>query len=206
MSRQKSLQRGKLDAGGAKGVAWDASHATGGANGRECFKRETSCITGQSGENLRRAAGDGMTDGSKLKLKLWLRLLRATRARENHLREYLRRDHSTTLPRFDVMAALFRARDAMTMSDLSRLLLVSNGNVTAVVDRLESDGLVRRVPSDADRRTVHVSLTPEGRAQFEILAKGHEAEVDGLFDGLGPDGLVQLDTLLRQLDPPRTGR
>jgi DNA-binding MarR family transcriptional regulator len=83
---------------------------------------------------------------SKRRLKLWIRLLGVTRAAEGHLREHLRTRHDTTLPRFDVMAALWRRREGVTMSDLSRMLLVSNGNATAVVDRLEKDGLARRTP------------------------------------------------------------
>jgi DNA-binding MarR family transcriptional regulator len=67
-------------------------------------------------------------------------------AAEGHLREHLRVNHDTTLPRFDVMAALWRRREGVTMSELSRMLLVSNGNATAVVDRLEKDGLARRTP------------------------------------------------------------
>jgi DNA-binding MarR family transcriptional regulator len=143
-----------------------------------------------------------MTETSKQRLKLWLRLLRATRWRENHLREVLRREHGTTLPRFDVMAALSRAKEPMTMSELSRLLLVSNGNVTTVVDRLEADGLVKRVQSAADRRTVHVSLTAEGLSRFEMLARGHEAETNRLFDAITPEEISILDGLLRKLDGP----
>lgn len=147
-----------------------------------------------------------MTEGSKQRLKLWLRLLRATRTRENHLREYLRREHGTTLPRFDVMAALHRADAPMTMSELSRLLLVSNGNVTAVVDRLEADGLAQRVQSEADRRTVHVALTDEGRRQFEGLAEGHEIAVDGLFNGLSDTDARDLARLLKTIEsPPAAG-
>src|SRR4029078_11918724 len=99
-------------------------------------------------------------------------------AAEGHLREFLRVNHKTTLPRFDVMAALYRRRGSVTMSELSRLLLVSNGNATAVVDRLEQDGLVKRSASDSDRRTVYVALTKEGLRQFETLAAAHEREVN----------------------------
>ena len=81
-----------------------------------------------------------MSDLSKARLRLWVRLLRVTRGAENGLREWLRTTHNTTLPRFDVMAALYRSRDGLTMSELSRMLLVSNGNATAVVDRLEVCG------------------------------------------------------------------
>ena len=138
---------------------------------------------------------------SKRRLKTWLRLLRLTRTVEARLREHLRVDHDTTLPRFDVMAALHRRREALSMSELSRLLLVSNGNATAVVDRLEKDGLARRTPSEADRRTVHVALTPEGVAAFEAMAASHEAMLDELLAGLEPQDMDALRDILRRALP-----
>ncbi len=140
-----------------------------------------------------------MSEGSKRRLKMWIRLLGVTRASENGLREYLRVKHDTTLPRFDVMAALYRRREGVTMGELSRMLLVSNGNATAVVDRLEAEALVRRTPSEADRRTVHVALTTEGMAAFETMAEGHEAEVARLFAGLTEEDLDQLTTILKRM-------
>jgi DNA-binding MarR family transcriptional regulator len=136
---------------------------------------------------------------SKRRLKMWIRLLGVTRAAEGELREFLRVKHDTTLPRFDVMAALFRRRDGVTMSELSRMLLVSNGNATTVVDRLEADGLVRRTPSSTDRRTVHVALTPEGLVQFEGLAAEHEAEISRLFAGLSEADLDVLTDILKRM-------
>lgn len=138
---------------------------------------------------------------SKRRLKMWLRLLRLTRTVEAELRDHLRREHETTLPRFDVLAALHRRRDTMTMSELSRLLLVSNGNATAVVDRLEKDGLVRRSPAPNDRRTVHVALTPAGTAAFEAMATGHEARLDALLSGLGAGDLDAMRDILRRALP-----
>ena len=143
-----------------------------------------------------------MSDLSKRRLKMWIRLLGVTRVAESHLREFLRVGHRTTLPRFDVMAALHRRRDGVTMSELSRLLLVSNGNATAVVDRLEADGLVRRTQSDSDRRTVFVALTPEGLAQFEGLAGKHEAEVDKVFASLTGEELDLLTGILKRMGKP----
>jgi len=130
---------------------------------------------------------------------MWIRLLGVTRASESHLREYLRLDHVSTLPRFDVMAALYRRREGVTMSELSRMLLVSNGNVTAVVDRLEGDGLVRRTASESDRRTVHVALTPEGLQAFETMAAGHEAEVARLFATVSDEDLDALTAILKRM-------
>lgn len=140
-----------------------------------------------------------MSDLSKRRLKMWIRLLGVTRSAENRLREYLRVQHETTLPRFDVMAALWRRREGVTMSELSRLLLVSNGNATAVVDRLEKDGLVARRTSETDRRIVHVALTEAGLRDFEALAEGHEAEVARLFGALSEADLEALTDILKRM-------
>lgn len=145
-------------------------------------------------------AARGRADvSSKRRLKAWIRLLGVTRAAEGALREFLRVAHGTTLPRFDVMAALHRRREGVTMSQLSRMLLVSNGNATAVVDRLEQDGLVRRMPSPSDRRSVLVALTPLGTNRFEALAVEHEAEVARLFAPLSDTDLDRLTDILRRL-------
>ncbi|UFS67956.1 MarR family transcriptional regulator (plasmid) [Paracoccus denitrificans] len=140
---------------------------------------------------------------SKRRLKLWIRLLGVTRAAEGQLREFLRVRHDTTLPRFDVMAALYRRREGVTMSELSRMLLVSNGNATAVVDRLEKDGLARRTPSETDRRTVFVSLTSEGLAAFESFAADHEAEVNRIFAGLTEQDIDLLTEILKRMGGPK---
>lgn len=136
---------------------------------------------------------------SKRRLKMWIRLLGVTRVAESQLREFLRVKHTTTLPRFDVMAALYRRQGGITMSDLSRMLLVSNGNATTVVDRLETDGLVRRNQSDTDRRMVFVALTAEGLIQFEGLAAEHEREVNRLFANLTEAELDMLTDLFKRI-------
>jgi DNA-binding MarR family transcriptional regulator len=78
-------------------------------------------------------------------------------------------------------------------------LLVSNGNATAVVDRLERDGLVRRTVSEKDRRTIFAALTPAGTRQFEKLAVEHEREVNTLFDALSEPELETLTSLLKRI-------
>ena len=140
-----------------------------------------------------------MSDLSKRRLKAWIRLLGVTRSVEASLRDFLRLKHDTTLPRFDVMAALWRRREGVTMSELSRMLLVSNGNATAVVDRLEKDGFARRRPSETDRRTVFVALTDEGLTAFEGMAAGHETELDRLLSDLDEDDLEALTAIFRKV-------
>jgi DNA-binding MarR family transcriptional regulator len=143
---------------------------------------------------------------SKRRLRLWLRLLNVTRSTEAELREFLRVEHGSTLPRFDVMAALDRAGEALTMTELSRRLLVSNGNTTTIVARLELDGLVTRTASSADRRVVHVALTDAGRRHFRRLAADHEARLDSLFGDVSAADVDALDELLQRLTPGKAAR
>lgn len=131
------------------------------------------------------------------RLRTWLRLLRLVRSTENQLREFLRVNYHTTLPRFDVAAALYRCDEPMKMSDLSKMLLVSNGNATTVVDRLEQEGKAQRVASPTDKRVVLVELTAEGRDWFRDIAEAHEAEVSRIFSALDDDDLTQLRDLIR---------
>lgn len=142
------------------------------------------------------AVEDASTPLSKKRLKLWIRLLALTRGTERQLREYLRIEHNTTLPRFDVMAALWRRPEGLTMTEISRRLLVSGGNTTVVVNGLEKEGLVKRKPYPRDSRIVYVALTEKGLAEFEHIAAGHEAELDKLLDAFTE---AEIDTLAEVL-------
>ncbi|MEX0957160.1 MAG: MarR family transcriptional regulator [Rhizobiaceae bacterium] len=135
--------------------------------------------------------------GNKERLRLWIRLLRATHIVESELRDRLKREFDTTLPRFDVLAALYRERGGMLMSDLSRYLLVSNGNVTGIVDRLVSDGLIVRARREGDRRTSIVRLTEAGVTLFERMAQAHENWIAELLAGIGEDDVQHLSGMLR---------
>lgn len=144
-------------------------------------------------------AGEAPSDLSKDRLRVWLRMLKVTRMIEAELRERMRQTWDITLPRFDVMAALRRAEDGMKMSDLSGVLRVSNGNVTGIVDRLETDGLVERKSVKGDRRAMLVLLTPEGKTMFDEMAAIHEIWVDELFSPIGAQGLNTVQTRLTRI-------
>jgi len=133
---------------------------------------------------------------SKVRLRLWIRLLRVTRQLDGEIRERLRREFNATLPRFDVMAALYRAPEGMLMSEVSRFLMVSNGNVTGIVGRLVGDGLVIRAQRGDDRRTSIVRLTAKGRDRFEEMAAAHETWIDELLGGMTPEEAHELSARL----------
>jgi DNA-binding MarR family transcriptional regulator len=133
---------------------------------------------------------------SKQRLRMWIRLLRAARGIEVELRERLRKQFAITLPQFDVMAALARNETGMNMTELSRMLMVSNGNVTGIIDRLAADRLVLRQAPATDRRSYIVRLTPKGAAQFAVVAKAHEGWIDELLSGFDA---AQAEELIHQL-------
>jgi DNA-binding MarR family transcriptional regulator len=134
---------------------------------------------------------------SKQRLRLWIRILRAARAIEAEVRERLRVQFDVTLPQFDVMAALERKPNGMTMTELSRFLMVSNGNVTGIIDRLVKDKLVTREPTAEDRRALIVRLTPRGLKDFTAMAKAHQGWVDALLSDFGA---ADVDVLIQHLD------
>lgn len=134
---------------------------------------------------------------SKMRLRLWIRLLRASRLIESVARERLKSQFDATLPRFDVMAALYRKADGMLMSEISRFLMVSNGNVTGIVDRLVADGFVARSQRNGDRRTSFIRLTRKGRAAFAEMAAAHERWIDELLGGISARDAEQLSAKLK---------
>ncbi len=141
--------------------------------------------------------GGELADRSSV--RIWLRLLSCTMTIEKIVQRRLAEQFATTLPRFDVLAALERRPEGMAMGELSRALLVSNGNVTAIVRKLVEDGHVSISPLPADRRIQIARLTPAGSGHFAALSKAHHDWIDGLFAGLGPREREALYEALGQL-------
>jgi len=119
-----------------------------------------------------------------LSLKLWLRLLACSTQVETELRQRLRARFDISLARFDYLAQLHRHAGGLRMSTLSRYLMVTGGNVTALTDELEREGLVQRDNDPEDRRSWRLRMTAAGRKAFERIAHEHEQWVIELFAGV----------------------
>jgi DNA-binding MarR family transcriptional regulator len=136
-------------------------------------------------------------------LRVWLRLLACSSLVERQVRSRLREEFGITLPRFDVLAQLEAAsRDdvrGLTMSELSRRLMVTNGNLTGLIERLVQEGLVNRAASATDRRTQIVHLSAAGRRALHAMAPRHERWIDEMFEELSADDREQLYVLLGKL-------
>ena len=137
--------------------------------------------------------------GDHSALRIWLRLLTCTQLIERRVRSGLREDFATTLPRFDLMAQLERHPEGLKMSALSHLLMVTGGNVTAIVDQLEGEGLVERLDAPDDRRAFRIRLTRGGEKAFAEMARAHESWVIELLEGLSRKEHEELLKLLAKL-------
>lgn len=122
--------------------------------------------------------------GHKDELRLWLRMLTCTTLIETEIRRRLRAGFDTTLPRFDLLAQLFRSPEGLTLGELSRRMMVSNGNLTGLSSRLETEGLVERSPHATDRRATTLRLTARGRREFAVQSTAHETWIAELLGGL----------------------
>ncbi|MDI9330330.1 MAG: MarR family transcriptional regulator [Alphaproteobacteria bacterium] len=129
-------------------------------------------------------------------LRLWLRLLSCTTRIEDTIRQRLREQFGITLPRFDLMAQLERQPEGLTMGELSKRMMVTGGNITAIVDQLEGEALVQRQALPGDRRAYRVCLTAAGRSAFDRMARSHEAWVVELLSPLSERQQQQLHQLL----------
>ena len=133
---------------------------------------------------------------SKERVRLWLKILKTQSAIEQQIRNSLRNEFDTTLPRFDVMSALDRFPEGLRMTEISGLLKVSNGNVTGIVERLTQDGLALRIAVRNDRRVQRVKLTRKGKAAFKKMATAHEKWLDEILEQVSSTELQSLNGLL----------
>ena len=131
-------------------------------------------------------------DDHRTELRLWLRLLTCTTLIESEIRRRLRDEFDFTLPRFDVLAQLDKAPDGLVLGEVSKRLMVSAGNITAIAERLIQDGFITRSPSVQDRRVQIIRMTPEGRRKFRRMAKKHGDWVAEFFHDVPRPALDEL--------------
>ncbi len=142
-------------------------------------------------------SGVGASD--RMELRVWLRLITCFNLLDGAVRQSLHQNHATTLPRFDVLAQLYRTSAPMSMGELSRRLMVTNANITGLISRLARERLVDRKPSPQDRRRQMIELTAEGRRLFEAMAEDHRIWLSDMTAGLDRDEMSELFGLLGRL-------
>ncbi|MFE6968265.1 MarR family winged helix-turn-helix transcriptional regulator [Isoptericola sp. NPDC057653] len=130
-------------------------------------------------------------------------LARLTRAAElvNARTDRLAGDYGVNRGDGDVMFALRRAGEPFRLSPtaLARALLMTTGTMTGRLDRLEKRGLIVRVPSAHDRRSLDVELTPEGKRLVDEAVTTHTAGQQEAVSALSSRDRADLDRVTRKL-------
>ena len=146
---------------------------------------------------------EASAEAGRASLRSWLRLLDCSTLVEREVRRQLREEFATTLPRFDLLAQLDLARaervPGLTMSELSRRLMVTNGNLTALVERLAQERLVSRATAPSDKRMSIIRLTPAGKRALDAMTPAHREWIGAMFGGLSADERDALYALLGKL-------
>lgn len=141
-----------------------------------------------------------MTPGKpaeKSSVRLWLQLMKCTKAIETHIGSRFRRVHNQSLARFDVLSQLYRmGGDWAAIGHVSNMMMASSGNITGLLDRMVNENLLIRRASPHDRRSYQVKMTPEGRKLFRKLARDHEKWVAEALAGLASEDEEHLIELL----------
>jgi MarR family transcriptional regulator, 2-MHQ and catechol-resistance regulon repressor len=165
-------------------------------------RRETIIGTGSANGTGARESGSGSTDverGAREKdaLRLWVALARCYQTMTRMVSSRVIA-HGLTIPQFGILEALHHL-GPLSLGELADKLLVTGGNITYVMDRLEEQGLVYRQRSDLDRRVIEARLTDEGHALIEHVLPDHADHVRELVSHLAPDEQRALRELLKQL-------
>jgi DNA-binding MarR family transcriptional regulator len=129
-------------------------------------------------------------------LRLWLRLLTCTTMIEREIRRRLADRFHITLPRFDLLAQLDKSPEGMTLGEISRRMMVTNGNVTGLVARIAEQGYVERRRDEKDGRVQRIVMTGKGHEDFARMAREHGVWVRELLGGLEPGEREVLMSLL----------
>ncbi|MEA2722067.1 MAG: hypothetical protein QOJ39_3931 [Candidatus Eremiobacteraeota bacterium] len=139
------------------------------------------------------------THDDHLSVRVWLRLLACTNLIGGRVASRLRDDFDITLPRFDFMSQLERNPGGLRMTEISKRMMVTGGNITRIADQLLAEGLITRSVAPGDRRASIVKLSAAGRRAFGEMARRHEGWIVEMFAGVSETERNQLYALLAKL-------
>lgn len=132
-----------------------------------------------------------------LALSLWVKLVRASSTFGKLTDENIQ-SFGLTEPQFGVLECLGHL-GPLTLGELCKKQLVSGGNITCVMDNLEKEGLVERIPSKEDRRAILAQLTSKGKKLFDEIFTKHAKYVAEIASVLTDKEQEELSALLKKL-------
>jgi len=113
---------------------------------------------------------------------LWVRYVRTFSRIYGEIVHSLR-ETDITAPQLDILVCLHRG-GSLPLNEIAKRLLLSGGNVTGVVDRLERDGFVKRIRSTEDRRIVNIAITEQGIRTVKQVLPIYDRKINAIFSGL----------------------
>lgn len=108
--------------------------------------------------------------------------------------------HGLVLSQFEALAKI-AIKPGMIQQELVQHLLVTKGNVGALLDRLESMGWVTRKADPNDRRANRLYLTPRGQSTIVEIIKKHREFISERFAALSIEQRETLRSLLKTIEP-----
>lgn len=104
-----------------------------------------------------------------------------------------------SMAKYSALQNLADAGEPLTLSELAEKLSCVRSNITQLVDRLEAEGLVKRVDDPSDRRSVRAELTPLGKEKAEAGASELSKAQSELSEVMTPTDLASLEAALNAL-------
>jgi DNA-binding MarR family transcriptional regulator len=101
-----------------------------------------------------------------------------------------------SLAKLGALKHLAQSNEPLPLGQLAERIACVKSNVTQLVDRLEADQLVRRVPDPSDRRSVRAEITPDGLVKYQAGMKAVQAAEAEMISDLEPADRAQLVDLL----------
>ena len=132
-------------------------------------------------------------------VKLWLELSRCANDLEKIMDGNLRQTFGQSMSRFDVLSQLERSQNqGLTIGQLATRLIASKGNITGLLTRMETEGLLERRQIPDNRRSTQVHITPKGLNLFKDMARMHAEWSEAALTGLTLKDMTVLAELLRK--------
>jgi DNA-binding MarR family transcriptional regulator len=110
--------------------------------------------------------------------------------------------HGLSLAKLGVLRVLAQSAEPLPLGQIADKLACVRSNITQLVDRMESEGLVKRMPDPNDRRSILAALTEEGRRRYKTGVEEEYRVERELFNGLSPEEQKQLQNILQRFLNP----
>jgi DNA-binding MarR family transcriptional regulator len=135
---------------------------------------------------------------SDREVMLWVRLAMTFNVVYQEIKHELNKEENITVPQLEIIACLDRTK-GLSLSEIAERLLVTGGNITGLIDRMERDGYVHRVRDKTDRRVVKALLTEKGFELYKSFYPRYKKIMQRINSGLTEEERKQLQRLLKKL-------